>query len=75
LVEFEIKNYKGQIYLKEELKKILNTNPLRCIPNRKAVIIFPGNVNLEEIRRSVRLILMDIKEQIRTNNETDNNEK
>jgi len=58
---FEVKNYKGQLYLKKELRETLNTSPLRCISFGYAAVLFPNDVTLDVVRESLEIILDDIK--------------
>ena len=59
--EFEVKNYEGQLYIKEELKKILNSNPLTALANAKTVVMFPKGTSLEAVQQSLEVLLLDVK--------------
>lgn len=59
--EFIVKNYDGQLYIKEELKKILNSNPLRALANAKTVVMFPTDTPLEAVEQSLNVLLLDVK--------------
>lgn len=59
--EFEVKNYEGQLYIKEELKKILNSNPLTALANAKTVVMFPKDTPLEAVQQSLEVLLLDVK--------------
>ena len=59
--EFEVKNYEGQLYIKEELKKILNSNPLTALANAKTVVMFPKGTPLEAVQQSLEVLLLDVK--------------
>ena len=59
--EFEVKNYEGQLYIKEELKKILNSNPLTALANAKTVVMFPKDTSLEAVQQSLEVLLLDVK--------------
>ena len=59
--EFVVKNYDGQLYIKEELKKILNSNPLRALANAKTVVMFPMDTPLEAVEQSLNVLLLDVK--------------
>jgi len=61
MVEFEIPNYNGKIYLKRELRKTLNTQMLLGIANAKTVTLFPSDVNLDDVERSLEIVLEDIR--------------
>jgi len=61
MTEFEVKNYEGQLYIKEELKKILNSNPLTAIANAKTVVMFPKGTPLEAVEQSLEVLLLDVK--------------
>jgi len=61
MAEFDIKNYDGQLYLREELKKILHSNPLKAIANAESVLVFPKDTPLDAVEESVRIILQDIQ--------------
>lgn len=69
MAEFEVKNYDGQLYLKDELKKILNSNPLRALANAKTVVLFPDDISLEAVRNSLEVLLMDVDLRIKFVNE------
>ena len=60
MAEFEIKNYDGQLYIGQELKKILNSNPLVAIANAEAVIVFPNNAPLDAVKKSLNILLQDL---------------
>ena len=61
MTEFEVKNYDGQLYIKEELKKILNSNPLIALANAKTVVMFPKDTPLEAVQQSLEVLLLDVK--------------
>ena len=61
MTEFIVKNYDGQLYIKEELKKILNSNPLRALANAKTVVMFPVDTSLEAVEQSLNVLLLDVK--------------
>ena len=61
MVEFEIPNYNGKIYLKKELRKTLNTQVLFGIVNAKTVTLFPSDVKLDDVERSLEIVLEDIR--------------
>jgi len=61
MTEFVVKNYDGQLYIKEELKKILNSNPLRALANAKTVVMFPADTSLEAVEQSLNVLLLDVK--------------
>lgn len=64
MTEFEIKNYDGQVYIKEELRKILNGNPLIALANAKTVVMFSKDVSLEAVKQSLEVLLLDVKLRI-----------
>jgi len=64
MAEFEVKNYDGQVYLKEELKKILNTPCLRVIAATDSALLFATNVSLRRVLRSLQVIELDLKNRI-----------
>jgi len=70
MVEFEVRNYDGQVYFKEELKKILNTATLRVIADAETAIIFSENIPLERVKNSLKVILRDIDNRIVIEKET-----
>ena len=70
--EFEIKNYQGQLYIKDDLQRILHSNPLRAIANAEAVIIFPNDVPLESVKKSVNILLQDLELRIEKKKREDN---
>lgn len=55
----------GYVYLKEELKRILNLdrnkNKLKALVNAKAIVMFPADESWDMIEKSLKLILEDIK--------------
>lgn len=64
MVEFKVKNYDGQIYLKEELKQFLNTPVLTIIPGTEAALIFSEGIPLRRIKESLKAILVDLEHRI-----------
>lgn len=73
-MEVEVKNYDGQIYIKGDLRKILNTDTLRCLANAKAVVLFSNDVDLTRVKKSIEVILRDIKYRIEDDEEEKINE-
>ena len=71
MTEFNIKNYNGTMYLKEDVRRILNTNPIKGLANAKTVVMFSNNVSLEDVEESLKIILRDIKLRKKENKETD----
>jgi len=71
MTEFEVKNYEGQLYVKEELKKILNSNPLIALANARTVVMFPKGTPLEAVEKSLQVLLLDVK--LRRKFETEKN--
>lgn len=70
MVKFETKvDSAGRVYLKEEIRKALGEN-VHIIPNAFAIVMFPANSNLENVKRSVELILKDI--ELRLKGESEN---
>ena len=67
MVEFEVKVCDNKAYLKEELMKVLPTNPLKAIPNAKAVVLFPNNIDLKDVKKSLELILADVQSRLGEN--------
>lgn len=61
MTQFEVKNYQGQLYVKEELKKILNSNPLTALANARTVVMFPKDTPLEAVEKSLEVLLLDVK--------------
>lgn len=52
---------KRSIYLKEELRKILKGKEARAIANAKTIVLFSSNTSLEDVERSLLILLSDIK--------------
>ena len=79
MAEFEIKNYDGQLYIGQELKKILNSNPLVAIANAEAVIVFPKGVPLGAVKKSLNILVQDldlrIEKEERESNHSDEDNK
>ena len=69
MVEFEVKNYDGQVYFKEELKKILNTPILRVIADAEIALIFAEGIPLKRVRNSLKIISKDIDNRIKIEEE------
>lgn len=67
MTEFELPVHKDRIYLKEELRKILNTDRLRAFADAKTVVLFSEDASLDEIEQSLNIILADV--QLRKGNE------
>jgi len=65
MAEFDIINHEGRIYLKEELRKILNTPKLKGFVNYKTVTLCPEDADLKEVRESLKVILKDIDLRIK----------
>lgn len=62
MIEFSVKNYDGQIYLKGDfLKDMLNSNPLKVIPSHKVAIFFSGETTRKELRESLEVALKGLK--------------
>ena len=74
MAEFEIKNYDGKVYLKEDLLKILHTRTLKAIANAETVLMFSDDTPLDAVEESLNIIMQDIqlrkKKLIRENNQT-----
>jgi len=60
-METEAKNCEGRVYLKEDLRRILETNPLKCIPNNRSVLFYNENTDWDLLEKSVLIILEHIK--------------
>jgi len=75
MTEFNIKNYNGTMYLKEDIRRILNTNPIKALANAKSVVMFSNNTNLEDVAESLRIILKDIKLRKKETKEGDSDEQ
>jgi hypothetical protein len=60
MVEFDIQNYNGKIYLRKELRKILNKRELKALANAKTIILFPADVDLVNVKKSLKIILADL---------------
>ena len=69
MVEFEVKNYDGQIYLKEELKKVLNTPTLKVVAGDDAILLFAEKASLGKVRKSLKVILKIIENRIEAEEE------
>jgi len=65
------KNYDGHIYIKNNLKEILNTDELNTINSSVSVLLFPSNVTLEQAAESLKTIRTIIKDQIKRRDEMD----
>jgi len=61
MAEFEIINHDGRIYLKSELRKILDTDKLKGIANARTLTLFPSNADLDEVEESLKIVLKDIR--------------
>jgi len=61
MVEFDIINHKGYIYLKAELQKILDTDKLKGIANARTLTLFPSDADLDEVEESLKIVLKDIR--------------
>lgn len=79
MAEFKIKNYNGQLYLKEDLKRILNSNPVWGMVNRKTILLYCEGTGPEELKESLETLLKDVNAEIKfgkkkdTNSETSDN--
>lgn len=75
MVEFESNiDSANRVYLKEEIRKVLGKE-VKMIPNAFAVVIYGKDTNLENVRKSIELILHDIDLRLaNTNTKKENQE-
>lgn len=60
MVEFKLPNHKGRIFLKAELKNLLDSDVISARANEKAVVLYPENADLNEVKKSLELIIGEI---------------
>jgi hypothetical protein len=65
MAEFDIKNYEGKVYLKEDVLKVLNSRDLKAIANAETVLMFPAGTPLEAVADSLSIISQDIALRIK----------
>jgi len=65
LVEFELKLHPKQrlVYLPKELANLLGRN-IRASANCVAVLMYPENIELKDILKSIEIIQLDLKHKI-----------
>jgi len=61
MTEFELPISSDKIYLKEELRKILNTDKVKGIANAITVTMYPDDASLEDVEESIKIVLKDIQ--------------
>lgn len=61
MTEFAVRNYNGHLYIKGEIKNILDTNPIRALANAKSVVLFPNDIDLADVEESLEIVLKDIR--------------
>jgi hypothetical protein len=60
-----VKNHDGQLYLKEDLKVILNTPELKAIKSSQSVLFFSDNVSLERVKETLKVISIVLDDLIK----------
>lgn len=76
MAEFEIKNHGGGfLFIKQELRKILSSNPLKGLANARTVVVYNNDIPLASIKKSLEILMNDIdfrlEEEERENNHPD----
>ena len=59
------KNYRGHIYVKKNLQRILNTPELLSISSATSVLFFPENVSLKQVKQSLKTIEVNLNDLIK----------
>jgi len=61
MVEFKIRVNPEQrlAYIPKEIYEAIGSN-LKAIPNRAAVLLFPEDMPLKDVRRSLEIIMLDL---------------
>lgn len=68
MVEFELKNFDGRLYLKDELKKILGTREVRAIAHADGVLLVAGTTSNERALASLDLIRRELQNRAQEEN-------
>ena len=58
------KNYKGHIYIKNDLQEILNTEELQTVSTANSVLFFPSNISLEDALDSLKTLEVNLRDKI-----------
>lgn len=60
-MEIAVKNHGGRVYLTREVREVLTTSELKGYTSKKAVILFPADVSLEQVTLGLQSIQSEIK--------------
>ena len=65
MVEFQLKinEKQGTSYIPKEIREILGTE-IKAVPNRVAVLLYPKNMTIEDVVKSLGTIKRDLKHAI-----------
>lgn len=67
MVEFELKNFDGRLYLKDELKKVLDTREVRAIAHADGVLLVASDTSDERALASLNLIRRELQDRAQEN--------
>jgi len=73
MVEFEIKEHNGKIYLPKELRQILESSEGKAIANFKGAFLFDKKTSYEDVLESLEIIKKDIEHRAEKESEEVNN--
>lgn len=63
MVEFELKQHDGRIYLPKELREILNSKENKAIANFRGAFLFDSDVEYEKLIKSLEIIKEDLEQR------------
>jgi len=71
MVEFEVKinPQQGTAYIPKEIREALGTE-LTAIPNRAAVLLYPKNMPIKDVVKSLTIIKQDLEHAVELQKET-----
>jgi len=61
MVEFDIKEHNGKIYLPKELRQVIGSSEGKAIANFKGVLLFDKETSYEDVLESLEIIKKNIK--------------
>lgn len=64
-MEFELRNHRGRIFLKEEVQKVLRTKTIRGMADARVVVLYPYNADLSVVAESLKLLVALVEHQAR----------
>lgn len=68
MVEFKFRQHNGRMYLPKELQAVIQGRDVKAIANYRAALIFDAGTSYNDIERSTKIILDDIRHRIESSN-------